>query len=318
MKVHCQTPFGQSLCLIPLITIVILIIIVILFCPTPASRGMGLDFGGGTPELVIPPGPMKAPMRLTATKDGRFLISDYQARKIMLYDPRQPEPLSEAFPVAGTPLAIEIMHKFVLVGNDQAGTIEVYKDDGKMLRLFISEGPIQASDMAYDPQARLVFVADALNREIKVFRENGELLRSFGMLGPLVRPTGIAIDPQEKKVFVSDYGDSKAADPTARLASLQIYDYEGALLKKITGSFSRPQGIAADATRIFMADAIRGQILIFERTGDYALVNALGKYGVAEGELFLPMDVYYDAANARLLVTDSRLGKITIFSLAEP
>lgn len=314
MKLPPEKLFWHSCWLSPLIIIMIM-------CCAPSSS-WGFSFGGGTTlpvdNLVITPGPMKAPMRIAAVGDGQYLVSDYQARKIILYDPLQTEQTSEAFAVSGTPLAIEVMRKFVLIGNDLAGTIELYKPDGKLLKLFTTAGPLQASDMVYDSMSRLLFVADSLNRDVKVFRESGELLLSFGMLGPLVRPTGIAIDPQTQQVFVTDYGDSKAVDPTARLASLQVYSYEGALLAKVTGNFSRPQGVAVDTNRVFLVDAMLGKVLVLDRSNGYAQLATLGTFGVAEGELFLPMDVHFDAANARLLVTNSRLGKVTLFDVAEP
>jgi len=256
---------------------------------------------------------MKAPLRIAATAEGRLLVTDYQAGKIMNIDPAaldQPEVL---FEVEGKPLAIEAVRHFLVVGDDTSRTIKAYKSNGELMKLFTVNGPVQASDIVYDSAARLVFVADTLNHDIKVFRDNGELQNSLGMTGPLHDPKGIALDPQLQQIFVTDYGDPVLGVP----ASIQIFDYQGALLHRITGSFSRPQGIAVDTTRIFMVDAMLSQVLVFDRSTN-AQVATLGVRGVEEGQLLLPMDIHLDAVNGRLLVTNSRLGKLTSVNLATP
>jgi DNA-binding beta-propeller fold protein YncE len=269
-----------------------------------------LVIGGGGGDLIIKPGPMQSPMRIAAVSSDVLIATDYQARKIYRFSPTAPDQPIVMFETKGHPLSIEAVGNYLVVGNDSTGTIEVYRPNGYKVKTFVANGPIQASDIAYDRQRRLVFVADSLNREIKVFDQLGsKQLRSFGTAGPLHDPKGISIDPATMQVFVTDYGD-----PAVGIAaSLQVYTYQGQLLRRVTGSFSRPQGIAVKPGRIFMVDAMLGKVLIFDR-GTYVQIATLGSYGVNEGELLLPMDVYFDSRTGRLLVTNNRQGKVSIFN----
>lgn len=256
---------------------------------------------------------MKAPLRVAATEEGKLLVSDYQGRKIMLVAPATLDMPEMLFDVEGSPLAIEAVRNFILIGDDTSRTIKAYKYNGELMKIFAAGGPVQASDIAYDALSRRVFVVDTLNHDVKVFKDSGELQMSFGVTGPLYNPKGIAIDPLLQRIFVSDYGDPVTGVP----ASILIFDDQGALLQRITGNFSRPQGITVDATRIFMVDAMLSQVLVFDRSTN-AQIATLGERGVAEGQLMLPMDIHLDAVNGRLLVTNSRLGKLTPVSLATP
>lgn len=295
---------------------------IVLLALLPGQVEGGMSFMPSPPpapsaDLVITPGPMKSPMRIAdAGKDKAgnsvFIASDYQGRKICRIDPANPDQPTTLFEMKGNPLAVEAARNFLLVGNDSAGTVEVYIQNGYKVKTFAASGPIQASDIAYDMKRRLVFVADSLNREIKVFDELGnKLLRSFGTAGPLVDPKGLAIDPTTMQVFVTDYGDPRVGIA----ASIQIFNYQGQLIRRITGNFARPQGLAVKPGRIFMVDAILGQILVFDRSS-FAQIATVGAYGVNAGELLLPMDVHLDAKTGRLLVTNNRQGKVSIFNAA--
>ena len=289
-----------------------LVIISILTLGQPVF-GMG-GIGGGGSDLVIVPGPMKSPMRITAMGKAKYVTTDYQGRKVYRIDPADPDHPQALFEIEGNPFAIEVVRNQFVIGNDSAGTIEIFKRHGRrgyQAKTFRAEGPIQASDITYDQRMHQLFVVDSLNHEVKVFTENGQQLRAFGTAGPLVDPKGIAIDTRLKEVFVTDYGDEGSGID----ASIQVYDYAGQLLRSITGNFSRPQGIAVNANRIFLVDAMLGQVLVFDR-GSSALIATLGNFGVAAGELLLPMDVHLDANTGQLLVTNNRLGKVTIFNAA--
>jgi DNA-binding beta-propeller fold protein YncE len=283
----------------------ILVLFIVQWCP-PATTGAAAS------DLIIAPGPMKSPMRIAAIASNLFVATDYQARKVYRIDPNALDHPVLMFETKGNPLAVETVGNYLVIGNDSTGTIELYRPNGIKVRDFAASGPIQASDMVYDRQRRQLFVADSLNREIKVFDQLGsKLLRSFGTAGPLHDPKGLTLDPALQQVIVTDYGNPA----TGVAASIMIFGYDGRLLRRITGSFGRPQGVAVKPRHIFVADAVKGQILVFSRSS-FAQTGTLGAYGVGPGELLLPMDVYFDPTTNRLLVTNNRQGKISLFSAA--
>lgn len=282
--------------------------------PPELSAAMGM--GGTTPpaaDLVITPGPMKAPMRIAASGPGKFVASDYQGKTVYEVSAAAPDQPVALFTMDGRPLAVAADGRLLLVGNDSAGAVELYRRDGRLLKRFTAGGEIQPSDIAFDPRRRLVFVADSRNREVKVFSRAGHLVAAFGSTAPLSDPKGLAIDPVTQQVFVSDYGDPRVGVS----ASINVFDYKGRLLQRITGSFSRPQGIVLDPRNLYVVDAMLGQILIFDRA-TYAAKGTLGGFGVDAGQLLLPMDVARDAATGTLFVTNSRMGRVAPFTPPNP
>lgn len=280
-----------------------------------AAAGMGMgSFGkpaATTPDLVITPGPIKSPLRIVAAGNGFFYVSDYQGQQVVRIARNAPDRPEPFLPIDGQPLGVEATKKFLFVGNDSSGTIDLYQTvSGHKIKSFASDTPMQASDLAYDAAEGLLFVADSRNRDVKVFSMLGRPVAAFGSSAPLAAPKGIAIDPVARQVFVTDYGDSRVGIA----ASINIFDYEGRLLKRITGAFARPQGIAVDGGRICLVDAMLGQVLVYDRT-TYQKTATLGSFGTAAGSLLLPMDLALDSVTGNLFVTNNRMGRVDVFAL---
>ena len=283
------------------------------------ASGNAMGFGSWkptppAPDLIITPGPIKSPMRIAPGNAGTFFVSDYQRNEIVRINRATPDQPESILSIEGHPLGLVYTKKFLIVGNDSTKTIDVYHTvNGKKLKSYKTEGPIQASDLAFDEKENLLFVADSRNHEVKVFAMMGRLLRTFGGDAPLSDPKGIAIDPVARQVFVSDYGDSRVGIA----ASINVFDYDGRLIYRLTGAFSRPQGLLVDAGRIYFVDAMLGQVLIFSRS-TYAKIGTLGSFGTAAGSLLLPMDLARDPATGKLFVTNNRMGRVAVFTPPNP
>ena len=115
-------------------------------------------------------------------------------------------------------------------------------------------------------------------------------------------------------------GNRRVTVPAAQ--PVQIFDYDGNLLKTISGKigmmgrrFSSPQGLAVDGLgHIFLVDCLIGRVLVLDRnTG--ATVKSLGTYGRsgAPGEMALPLDVVIDSRSKDVFVTNNHLGRIEVF-----
>lgn len=292
---------------------------VLLSMQASGNAGMGMGWGWKPapppePDLIVTPGPIKSPMRITTGANGAFFVSDYQAREIVSIHRTAPDKPEPVLAIEGHPLGVVSAKKFLIVGNDSTRTIDVYHTvNGKKIKSYDIEGPVQASDLAFDETENILFVADSFNHEVKVFTMMGHLLRVFGGEAPLADPKGIAIDPDSRQVFVSDYGDPKVGIA----ASINIFDYDGRLLHRLTGAFSRPQGIVVDSGRIYFVDAMLGQVLIFNRS-TYAKIGTLGSFGTAPGSLLLPMDLACDPVTGKLFVTNYRMGRVGVFTPPNP
>lgn len=310
-----------------------LIVLSWLLCCVPVHGG-GLDWGdygdsgdetACTPDnpLVIVPGPLGSPVRLTRFDEQTYLVADYSRKTIFQIDPSGiPSPIITTI---GKPLSLAFKSVYkknnilketnYYIGNDDGRSIDVYRVKKGMVELtyryFVVENGIQALDMVLAGALNQLFVVDGTAQDIKVVQLDGVLLRSFGG-GVLSSPKGIAIDTLTGEVFVSDYGDSSVGIP----ASIQVFGLDGSLQRTIAGAFSRPQGLALTSDRLFVTDNMLAQVLEFDRTTGEK-IKAHSCKGSSEGHLLLPMDVVVDDAGLNLFVADNRNMRVTILSLTE-
>jgi len=287
--------------------------------------GMGMSFGGAVSTVtdkvtcvpedspVIVPGPLGSPLRIQASDDNRFLVTDYRKRAIFEISSSAPMQPEELFAVQGKPLSVVKVSgsrgATYLVGNDDSKTIDLYVERRGIVkkgRQFFRKVPVQALDMAYDLSSGRIYVVDGLAAEIKVIDASGRLISSFGGFGQLARPKGIALDLVNGEVIVSDYGDSAVGVS----ASIQVFDLDGSHLESFTGAFSRPQGVAVAGGKIYMTDAVSGQVLVLDRVSGKQ-VEAFGCFGSGDGHLLMPMDLVVDQGAQTLFVADNRNGRIT-------
>ncbi len=259
----------------------------------------------------------QSPVRLALTPRGGLLVSDSRLEAVVTVDPATLQP-DRVMEVRGKPLAVGMLGGRIFVGNATTQRIEVYNAKGKFWYAFAL--PVAyPTDLAVDTTRDIVFVVDAGARDVKVFDFKGGLLRVFpDPAAHLNMPTGIAVDPEQQEVFVSDYPDPA----TGGNAAVRIFNYQGTLLKVLSpgtcgfmgcsGGFSRPQGIALDGSgHVYVADAFLAAVLVFDRA-TLTLVQTLGGRDAGLPRLRIPMDVII-GSGADLFVTSNRTGSVEVF-----
>jgi DNA-binding beta-propeller fold protein YncE len=262
-------------------------------------------------------------VRIAAFDAHTYLVADYTRKKLSWFGPS--ETLSPFIETLGKPLSIAINASFkkngklkeayYFIGNDDARTIDVYYEKNDQFYLTgqypVGDDGIQALDMVFDQVQNQLFVVDGLALEVKVLQPDGQLVRSFGA-GVLSDPKGIAIDTAAGEIYVSDYGDPAVGIP----ASIKVFNLSDALVRTITGNFSRPQGLSLTDSKLFVADNMLAQILEFDRATN-EMTTSYGCLGSSEGHMLLPLDVALDAAGLNLYVADNRNMRVTVLPLTE-
>ena len=242
---------------------------------------------------------LQSPVRMVVTPSGGLLVSDSRSQVVLRVNATTLQP-DQALVVDGKPLGVGLWGGRVFVGNADAGTVDVFGPDGTWQYSFGSGAVPYPSDLAIDHRAGLVFVVAGGTREVKVFNLDGESQGTLAGPGPgragLRAPTGIAVDENRREVLVSDYGEPGIG------AAVKIFDYDGNFVAEISGEgdcgmlgcsdgFSRPQGIAVDRDgRIYLADALLGRVLVFDRATGEALPD-VGAHVSDGGKLRVPLDV---------------------------
>jgi tripartite motif-containing protein 71 len=134
------------------------------------------------------------------------------------------------------------------------------------------------------------WVADTLNNCIKLFTPDGVRM---GMIGSeeLDRPCGIAV-AESGVIYVADSNNCR----------VQVFNENMALVRSLgcmgwgVGEFRRPKHVAVtrDGNRVFVSDALRGDVQEFDRDGEY--VCTIGWFGSntplgvdSDGALYIAM-----------------------------
>jgi DNA-binding beta-propeller fold protein YncE len=158
-----------------------------------------------------------------------------------------------------------------------------------------------------------VYVSDTGTRTIRVYDRHGQFLRGVGK-ELLVRPTGVAIDPARRRVYVVDTG----GNDTPEAHRVKVFDLAGTLLHEIgrrgdgEGEFNFPTFASVDEQgRLYVVDSVNSRIQMFDPDGTF--LRKFGKSGDRIGDFARPKGVAVDTFG-NVYVVDSRWSNVQIFN----
>lgn len=157
-----------------------------------------------------------------------------------------------------------------------------------------------------------LFVADAASGMIHVYDGSGEPLRQLGagMIPPITYVGAMHLAESTLWVSDSNVGRVLGLDPIT-----------GEVLRSVQMRFDLPRGIVSDgAGRIYVADAFASVVKVFDPEGldvlDVVGDEALGGFAT-EAAMTAPKDVWWDANESRLYVSDAEQGRIKVYNVRE-
>ena len=162
-----------------------------------------------------------------------------------------------------------------------------------------------------------LFVSDSGNNRVQVFDFNGNFVAKFGSSGSgdgqFFSNRGITAN--NTHIFVADAGNHR----------VQIFDFNGNFVAKFGGTgpgfrgsgngtdqFRNPQGITANSTHLFVADADNHRVQIFDHTGTF--VSQFGGEGNGTGQFDNPVGITIHSTT--LFVTDRDNHRVQVFDNA--
>jgi DNA-binding beta-propeller fold protein YncE len=144
-----------------------------------------------------------------------------------------------------------------------------------------------------------------------VFDPQGKTRSVFGSLkhgeGFFKRPTGIAIDRETHRVYVTD----TLAD------QVFILDADGRVLRSFgrrgeeRGKFNFPIEVQVKNGVVMVVDAMNFRVQLFDRDGNFQ--SQIGTSGDPAGGIYRPKGIAIDSEN-HIYVVDSELGLVQVFA----
>ncbi|MEN8801628.1 MAG: 6-bladed beta-propeller [Thiogranum sp.] len=151
-----------------------------------------------------------------------------------------------------------------------------------------------------------ILVADADLQRVVRLSSDGKPLGSFGA-DSLRRPTGLARDPETRRVYVAD----------TRAHDIKVFDDNGTLLHRIgrhgsaPGEFNAPTHISLVKNRLYVTDTLNARVQILSMDGQP--LKSVGKRGLYVGNLTRPKGVTVDS-DGNVYVVESYYDHLLVFS----
>lgn len=157
-----------------------------------------------------------------------------------------------------------------------------------------------------------VFVVDALRHRVAVFGKDLKLETYFGD-AELQHPGGVAVDPENRLIYVVDTGKQQVAVFDAD--SFKFLRAIGRPMKDLSddapGALSKPSNVAVDDDAlVYVSDTMNNRIQVFDADGNF--VRMWGKAGDAPGYFARPKGISIDG-DGHIWVADAFLNTVQIF-----
>lgn len=287
---------------------------------SPASDRLVIDTG----DLVWPRPPDIARIRFSALYTGEKI--DFKAMAAAPKKPKQTWMDRLAGAKAANEQKIKVPFQFIRVyGLAVDSKSNLYAADQGVDAIFIldDKGNVDfirngkeahfglINGLAMDDNDRLL-VTDSKLHKVFVFNAKHEQEASFG-LKELTDPGGIAIDTENRLVYVVDTGSDQVmvfdADNYRLLRAI------GVAGKKHTstdpGTFAMPTNVALDSDgNAYITDTLNNRVEVFDADGEF--ISAFGKAGDGPGFFARPKGIAVDA-DGHVWVVDQAQSRVQVF-----
>jgi len=166
--------------------------------------------------------------------------------------------------------------------------------------------------LALDDDDRL-FVADTSLRHVVVFSPQHQQEATFGG-EVLVRPSGVALDRENRFVYVADTGNDvvDVFDADSYKFLRQIGKPSRKHDQADPGTFSLPMGVAVDSDgNVFVTDTFNDRVEVFDADGQF--ISTFGKNGDGPADFERPKGIAIDS-DGHIWVVDATQNRVKVFN----
>jgi sugar lactone lactonase YvrE len=252
--------------------------------PTLLGKVAQRLFGRSEEKLVKPYG-------IATDSRGRIYVADTAARAIYRFDldGRKAMKFNEFEPCG----QLEAQEELSFFGR-------LFQSDPKMGLASPIGVAVDASDNFY--------VSDSVLQRVFAFDEEGRCLRTFGDEDSLLRPSGIAINKEMERLYVTDTVNHKVS----------VFSLNGDLLSELgqrgekPGEFNFPTNVFLDHEgKVYVSDSLNFRVQVFSSDGE--ILSYFGQLGDVSGTFNKPKGIAVDS-EGHIYVVDSLFDSVQIFS----
>ena len=202
----------------------------------------------------------------------------------------------------------------VIVAERNGYCVSIFSPEGEKLRSFGSKGSGHGQfnaprGVAVDDDGNIL-VVDENNHRIQKFTTDGNFVTTVGMQDniQLNKPTGIATNPKNKKIYIVDRCNHRIQILNPDLTLSSNFGSQGS----DNGQFQYPWDVACDSTgNVYMADSDNHSIQVFTEEGEF--LRKFGKEGSGNGELSGPIGISIDSDNV-VYVAEWSNSRVSVFT----
>lgn len=202
------------------------------------------------------------------------------------------------------PYAVAVNGARIAVADPGAGIVHLYDLSGKSYkRLEWGNREWLASPVGVTFVDDLLYVADSAHGEIFVFDSDGRQVRS---INGVERPTGLAWDPQTRRLYVVDTLNHRIVVMDENGQRLFDFGHRGSA----DGEFNYPSHITLAGDRVLVNDTMNFRLQIFDRDGNF--LSSFGQHGDGTGDFAQPKGIALDS-EGHVYVVDALFNRLQIF-----
>ena len=288
------------------------------------SSLVSVSFAATVPVVTVLTPPISkgvaAPVRVAVDSKGDIFVSDPRSGGVTKFNSSGQNVLM--FKTGAPPAGIALNDAGNLLVS-QGDSVAIFNQSGVLLgRLGSGRGQFKKANGIAVDAAGFAYVVDSLANNVKIFNSLGQFVRTIGTAGTAAgqfsMPTGIAYDKSAKQIAVADTQNGR----------VQFFSATGNFdFVKSIGSFGvsplqfkMPVGVAFDydaagsMNRMYVADIFQNTIQVIDPVGSGRFLAYIGKNGLANGQLMIPMDVAFDQFQKRLVIANGS-GSLALYGI---